>query len=623
MNEQLFSLVTADDFDQNKIVDWSSGRSREELVDGLKHLGGMMNDLFIKNIKRTQGMFGPSFEGMAQLFDPFTEGLSDAEKAEILEMAKKENDQEETVIKEHTRKKNRKAKDDLIRSLPVEETVVEPDDPLFLLHKDQCCPVSADIREEYGYRAAKLFNRRTYLKNYVYEDQDGNIHYFCARNNKDQKEIKTKLLPGSYVSPELGAYVISSKFMVDNPLYRQALVFERAGIEISRQTMDNWSLEIAERYLVTVAETIREDILKQHYLHLDQTPVRVLGLKTSKAGNETSEPAKKKNKYGTVNVCVTDRFSPLQAACYQFTIRKDSESLAKLIPADFDGAIVCDAYQGHNMYEQATIQNCMAHSRRKFTDALRTRVDYKQYLKLDPAKREEFLKQEKNATLKQSLEILSYYNRLYKQESLSKSADENPEQLLERRQKISLPIFNELSARVHDLAKGFRPGSPLAKASNYFVEHEAELSNFLLDGRVDIDNNRCERMVKAMVMAKKNFLFFGSERGGEAGAACMTVLQTAVLNGLNPESYLAYLLDNLRGQPLKPEIIRPLLPYSDQVPDSVRAGYRPDLEKAKSAGTAASEPAQAKDRECADSESELSASSQSPALPVPASSGAV
>lgn len=93
-----------------------------------------------------------------------------------------------------------------------------------------------------------------------------------------------------------------------------------------------------------------------------------------------------------------------------------------------------------------------------------------------------------------------------------------------------------------------------------------ELYTFLSDGRVPMDNNLAERVVKPFVIDRKNFLFSKAESGAEASATMMTVIRTALRNGLIPERYLAWLFENSSKLP-----VARLMPWSDDVPDSCKA----------------------------------------------------
>lgn len=106
-------------------------------------------------------------------------------------------------------------------------------------------------------------------------------------------------------------------------------------------------------------------------------------------------------------------------------------------------------------------------------------------------------------------------------------------------------------------------------ASSYFMNHREELARFLEDPLLPLDNNGCEQMVKTFVMARKNFLFSNTDRGARAMMVYFTLLQSAVLNGLNPERYLTYVLEKMRSMKQTEENLRTLFPYSGRFPEEL------------------------------------------------------
>nr|WP_268259519.1 transposase [Allobaculum mucilyticum] len=172
------------------------------------------------------------------------------------------------------------------------------------------------------------------------------------------------------------------------------------------------------------------------------------------------------------------------------------------------------------------------------------------------------------------------FSKLYEIEKVSRENEDSVQERLERRQRDSLPVFEALKLKVLQAKNGFLPKSPAGMAAQYFLKHETGLRVFLTDRSIPIDNNPAERTVKPFVMARKNFLFSNTSRGARATAICFTIAQTAVLNGLRPEAYLTYVLDQFRKVGLRDEVVRDLLPYSDKLPDELYVnGIKPKQKK--------------------------------------------
>ena len=109
------------------------------------------------------------------------------------------------------------------------------------------------------------------------------------------------------------------------------------------------------------------------------------------------------------------------------------------------------------------------------------------------------------------------------------------------------------------------------KAIAYSINNYEHLKNYLLDGRLSIDNNICERMMKSFVLSRKNFLFCFSENGADKSSIAYSIVETARANNLRTEDYLNYVFTKL-GEAENPteEDYKNLLPYSKSLPDYLK-----------------------------------------------------
>lgn len=146
--------------------------------------------------------------------------------------------------------------------------------------------------------------------------------------------------------------------------------------------------------------------------------------------------------------------------------------------------------------------------------------------------------------------------------------DADPEQRLQR----SKPVLEALLAWLQNTREECVKQSHLGKAVDYCLNHWQELSNFLLDGRLELTNNRSERSIKSFVIGRKNFLFCNVPRGAQASATIYSIVESAKENGLKPFEYLTYLfteLPNAAGTSLDE-----FLPWSETIPDYCRTSRR-------------------------------------------------
>lgn len=122
-----------------------------------------------------------------------------------------------------------------------------------------------------------------------------------------------------------------------------------------------------------------------------------------------------------------------------------------------------------------------------------------------------------------------------------------PENRRTLRQSKTQPLLNQLGDWVKEVHPSTPPKSPLGQALTYLLNQWTALSRFLEDGRLLLDNNDCERALRHVAVGRKNYLFAGSDAGGERAAAIYTVLRTAHLHGVEPAAYLQDILEKMAG----------------------------------------------------------------------------
>jgi len=168
-----------------------------------------------------------------------------------------------------------------------------------------------------------------------------------------------------------------------------------------------------------------------------------------------------------------------------------------------------------------TIIGCLAHLRRKFDEALKALA-------------------EKDRQGSKAAIGKKYCDKLFDLER--RWADLSPQERFEKRQELSKPIADEFFAWLNAL--NFMPKTLLGAAATYALRQRKYLENYLLDGRLEISNNRAERAIKPFVIDRKNFLFANTPRGAKASAIMFSIIETAKENGLNPFAYLTYIFQN-------------------------------------------------------------------------------
>ena len=337
--------------------------------------------------------------------------------------------------------------------------------------------------------------------------------------------------PHSPLTPSLAADVCSAKYEMGIPLYRYKNALGARGLNVTEQALAQWVIRAAE-IAKPVAEEAMRTLLENSngVVHADETRLLVL---------DSLKGEGRRDSYVFVYSSSAYTF-PIDV--YDFAGSRAVDP-GKSPLAGFDGTIVVDGYAGYNAL-RCKRQRCWAHVRRKFADAVKAAPRGK---------------------ASEAARFLKEIDRLFQREREWREAAKTSSEILALRNSPGhLARIKALRERAASLEAS--PGSLLDKALKYMNGLGDELYTFLSDGRVPMDNNLAERVVKPFVIDRKNFLFSKSGTGAEASATMMTVIRTALRNGLIPERYLAWLFENSSKLP-----VARLMPWSDDVPDSCKA----------------------------------------------------
>ena len=350
----------------------------------------------------------------------------------------------------------------------------------------------------------------------------------CTRCDRIvQAPAPTRPIERGIAGPGLLAHVLVAKYSDHLPLYRQSEIYAREGVELERSTLADWVGGSSE-LLKPLVEAVRQYVLSAGKLHADDTPVPVLA------------PGTGKTKTGRLWTYVRDDRpagdSLAPAVWFAYSPDRKGEHPAQHL-RDFRGPLQADAYAGFNeLYKNGRIQEvaCWAHVRRKFYD-------------LDQAHASPIAK-----------EAIQRIAELYMIESEIRGRP--PNERLQVRQARARPLLESLRAWLEaSLAKLSRK-SDTAAAVKYALGLWAALVRYCDDGRLEIDNNAAERALRVVALGRKNYLFAGSDTGGERAAAIYSLIGTAKLNGLDPEAYLREVLTRIADHPINH--IDELLPWN-------------------------------------------------------------
>jgi transposase len=342
-----------------------------------------------------------------------------------------------------------------------------------------------------------------------------------------QAEAPSRPIERGVAGPGLLAHVLVSKYCDHLPLYRQSEIYAREGVELERSTLADW-VGGTSALLAPLVEALRRHVMAAGKLHADDTPVPVLA------------PGNGKTKTGRLWTYVRDDRpagdATPSAVWFAYTPdRKGEHPKAHL--SSFTGTLQADGYAGFDqVYETGRIQEaaCWAHVRRKFYD-------------LHVA--------HKSQTAAEAMERIG---ALYEIEKEIRGRP--PEERREIRAARARPLLESLKQWLEATLCKLSRKSDTALAVRYALGRWEALLRYCEDGHIEIDNNSAERALRTVALGRKNYLFAGSDAGGERAAALYSLIGTAKLNGINPEAYLRNVLTRIVDHPINS--VDKLLPWN-------------------------------------------------------------
>lgn len=359
-----------------------------------------------------------------------------------------------------------------------------------------------------------------------------------------KSEIPKALLAHSFVSPSLATEVIYQKYYMGVPLYRQEKVWDDRGLVLPRNMMANWCIKLSEYYLEGLCNLMLDKMKTENQvMHGDETRIQC-----------NKEEGRDPSRESFMWLACSGVLEEHRGVYFKYN-QSRSGKVAEEFWKGYQGILETDGYAGYNNISDVTHAECWAHARRYFLDSMPTE------------------ERKKNPTVVPSslgFKGVNYCNQLFDIER--QIAELTPDEKKKVRQDKSKPILDAFFAWVNEtLENKVVINKKLKEALVYASNQQKELSEFLNDGRIPLDNSLAERTIRPFAVHRKNWLFADTPEGAKANAVYYSLVESAKINNLNIHRYIEYLLEQIPQleNPNDRELLEKYLPWSKDFPDDI------------------------------------------------------
>jgi transposase len=411
----------------------------------------------------------------------------------------------------YTRKKVRKAAPHGRKPLPAhlkrETITIEPETDVTGLKK-----IGEEITEELEYKPGTLYVVQYVRPKYAAPNDSG---VFIG-------QLPSRPIEKGMAGPGLLAYILISKFVDHMPINRIRQIFKRQDVHIPSSTLERWPGYSCDA-LVPLGRALLQDVLACDYLQADETTLKV------------KDPDKK----GKTHTGYLWLYHNLEHKLLLYDYRAGrGRAGPSTVLENFYGYLQTDGYRG---YDEITLTNklvrlgCMAHARRKFFDA-------------------------KDHYPELAGWMLKKISELYDIERDARNNALSADARFALRDQYARPILESIKAWLDEQAMNVSSKTDIGAAIGYMLNQWPKLINYLLDGRLEIDNNLIENAVRPVALGRKNWLFAGSHDAARQSALIYSLVGTAKMHGIEPWAYLKDVLTRIHDHPVKD--IKQLLPHN-------------------------------------------------------------
>jgi len=371
--------------------------------------------------------------------------------------------------------------------------------------------IGQELTEILEHKPGELFVRQIIRPKYVLKQQlqkdqeqtEGEV----VQENVKIASLPLLPLPRSNAGASLLADILLSKYMYHIPFHRKIAMFKHAGVTLPASTVNGW-FSASSDLLRALYYRLREIVLATDYIQVDESTVPVVN----------------SEKHRTVKAYLWVVRTVMENLVF-FHYDKGSRAQKVVIELlhNYKGAVQTDGYEAYSIYEEkkgVLLLGCWAHSRRKFTEAL----------KEDKSGAEYALKQ---------------IGLLYGVETMATDQEMDAQQRAELRQRLAYPILTAFEKWIVSYYPKTLPKGRMNKALSYTYNLFHRLSRYHLDGRYQIDNNLVENAIRPLALGRKNYLFCGNHDAAENAAIMYSLLGCCKASDVNPQQWLSDVLTRI------------------------------------------------------------------------------
>ena len=512
--------------------------ANEQLADTNRQIELLTEQIRIMN----QRQFGKKseasseIEGQLSLFDCFNEVEATADSSAP------EPEITEVVISSYKRSKSKGKREADLDGLPAR--IIE--------HKLSDEELAEMFPNGYKELPEEVYKRLHIIPETFIVDEH-HVHVYASKDNDGtivRAPRSVDLFRNSIVTPSLLASIINGKYVNALPVERQSRTFKTNGIKLEPNTMSNWIINGAERYLSLVYNRMHELIYDSKVIHADETPVKVMQIDKTKIknGKKTYMWVYRNNPHCSAHPIVLYDWQPSRRADHPREFLKD-----------FSGTVVTDGYQVYHKLgkerHDLQISGCWIHARRPFA---------------------EFIKSIGTEAAKGSI-AAEAYSMITEIMHIDNSFDDLTNRDRKKQRQLVLQEKVDAYFAWAKLKYGqVTHNSTIGKALAYSINQEEYLRLFLTDGKIPMDNNYAEQAIRPFTIARKNFVLIDSSKGANASAMIFSLAETAKANGLNTYQYFELLLTEIpkHMEDNNLNFLNDLLPWSKKVQKLCPSKYK-------------------------------------------------